>query len=627
MPSNTNLWVAAWPRQQTNNDENHDERWPPLPLPLNEGDLKLVGHVPEDKMACLETKGKRLLIVGDCRLDNRAELSQQLQLEAGVPNLQIIGQAYLRWDERCVDALLGAFVFAIWDVAAQQLFCARDHMGIRSLFYYCDRDCVVFSNKPQGVLRHPAVPHRPNLRQIAGLTMLSVYLQEPEDTFFEQIKTLPSATTLRLTPKTAHKTVYWQPDPHARLPMSPAEIPEALRHLLSEAVTARLPQDGPALALLSGGLDSSAVVAVAADLLKQQNRPLITLSSVLPADHSPDLEDESSFINQFQNWDNIEMVRITADQRGPFDNIEELMAVSKGAWYTSRHYLYSTFAETAQYYQTEHILDGLGGEIGPTFHADGFYPEQLLHGRWLLLARELWWRTKQDQTSLKSVVKNHLLIPLIPVNIARWFGYDLRRFDAAQFRDHHILQPAFIDTVLADQVALEEHMELMFKIGLNLRQNQARDISQAQRLFEPVDFVGNDWVTFTYPFFDKRVIEFCLAAPSELKVHRGYKRYLIRAALDGLLPPQIQWRTSKQPFSPDYHLRYNRQRPWVEQFLAAIAPDDPVRQIVNVDKIQHLAASEMKGSRANTPTNMAAIELVPMGIYLITFLRQFAEFR
>jgi asparagine synthase (glutamine-hydrolysing) len=138
-------------------------------------------------------------------------------------------------------------------------------------------------------------------------------------------------------------------------------------------------------------------------------------------------------------------------------------------------------------------------------------------------------------------------------------------------------------------------------------------------------FSGYENISLALPYFDKRVIEFCLAAPGEMKVWGGYHRYLIRASLAGILPPAIQWRISKEPFSPDLHLRYNRQRPQAQALLASIAPHDPIRHIVNVEKLKRLATIEMPAGWTNTSAHEASMNAL-RGIYLIAFLRQFGEY-
>lgn len=138
---------------------------------------------------------------------------------------------------------------------------------------------------------------------------------------------------------------------------------------------------------------------------------------------------------------------------------------------------------------------------------------------------------------------------------------------------------------------------------------------------------GFERIERRFPLMDKRLLEFCLAAPSKLKVRDGYSRYLVRGALDGLLPKKIQWRTSKEPLAPDFALRYNAQRERAVALLASIGPKDPVRAIVDVDKLESWSTYEMTASRYTSMQNLCAGFGVPQGLYLIAFLRQFPEFR
>jgi asparagine synthase (glutamine-hydrolysing) len=124
------------------------------------------------------------------------------------------------------------------------------------------------------------------------------------------------------------------------------------------------------------------------------------------------------------------------------------------------------------------------------------------------------------------------------------------------------------------------------------------------------------------PMLDKRVLEFCLAVPSAMHVQNGYNRYLIRGALDGILPRRIQWRTDKVPFSPDYCVRYNAQLGKAREFVAAIGRNDPVRSVIDVDRLWTMLEPVEPNSRSPI-----ARDVVPGTIYAICFLRQFAEYR
>ena len=102
---------------------------------------------------------------------------------------------------------------------------------------------------------------------------------------------------------------------------------------------------------------------------------------------------------------------------------------------------------------------------------------------------------------------------------------------------------------------------------------------------------------------------------------------MVRAALDKILPPEIQWRTTKLPFSPDYQIRYNAQRGKAYSILSEIKSGDPVREVVDVDRLKAMSERDMPNIRAVSALDNAAMQIVPLGIYIIFFLRQFSEFK
>jgi hypothetical protein len=93
------------------------------------------------------------------------------------------------------------------------------------------------------------------------------------------------------------------------------------------------------------------------------------------------------------------------------------------------------------------------------------------------------------------------------------------------------------------------------------------------------------------------------------------------------LPEKIRWRLSKAPFSPDYVRRYNEKRLQVRTLLDEIRQTDPIREIVDVSLLQDLLNTPMTSNRGEGRENFAGMQIVPRGLFLITFLRQFEEFR
>jgi len=163
-----------------------------------------------------------------------------------------------------VEHLRGMFALALWDAPRQQLVLARDRLGKKPLFYTQDGARLVFASEIKALLRHPDVPRRP-ARDLTALLLAYGYVPAPQ-TFFEGIVALPPGHLLVCRAGQITACAYWTPpqaapaDPRARA----EDYLEALRATLDEAVRLRLLSDVPLGAFLSGGLDSSLIVALMA---------------------------------------------------------------------------------------------------------------------------------------------------------------------------------------------------------------------------------------------------------------------------------------------------------------------------------------------------------------------------
>ncbi len=568
-----------------------------------------------------------LTITADVRLDNRKELFQRLEIPQNQrtdwSDSRLILVAYKKWGETLTDYLLGDFAFALWDEPKQKLICCRDPLGKRPLFYHHHQQCFTFASEVKGILATlPTVSL--NKRKTALLAYRTTMKQETEATFFEGVLGLPAATIMTVTDQGIRQRVYWQPDVNARLGLRhDEEVLEALQALLFEVVQDHLRSAFPVGTLLSGGLDSSAIASVAAGCLAQHNETLTTFSSVIPKNNNTALRDEREYIELFRNWPNIELNYITACQRGPFDDLEQLVWGFESPCLTSRHYLYTAFAQAARKAGVRVILDGSGGELGLTYPSHGCYSELLLRGHWSTLWREFSLGRQRNGISAWAMFRTQILHPLIPA-----WAISLRPTTHKRQQDLQIIQPHFLAQQLGKQHAqLQKQQSTSGRVRPFHRDNQYPAIYRARKPSRVAGFIGYEQVQMRYPLLDKRLLEFCLAAPANLKIRDGYKRYLVRGSLNKILPTKIQWRTNKEPFSPDFYIRYNAQRAQVVALLAAIKLQDPVREVVDVEKLKRWAAHEMTATPSTTTENYVAGHMVPQGVYLITFLRQFNEFQ
>ena len=148
----------------------------------------MLWNTPESKLEHLPNRQEHLVITMDARLDNREELVQKLEMTdralEQITDSDFILAAYSKWGEACPKYLLGDFAFAIWDEKKQQLFCARDHIGIKSFYFHLNDDMFVFSNDIRGVITHHDVSKVMNDEAVA-IYLKKGELWHPAMTFFE----------------------------------------------------------------------------------------------------------------------------------------------------------------------------------------------------------------------------------------------------------------------------------------------------------------------------------------------------------------------------------------------------------------------------------------------------------
>lgn len=184
---------------------------------------------------------------------------------------EVIVHAYEEYGRDCPQYLQGMFAFAVWDGRTRRLFLARDRVGKKPLYYYHGDDQFVFASEIKAILQDPSVPARVNPLALDQFLAFG-YIPAPL-TAFALIKKLPAAHWLELHDGRVTTGRYWKlhytPKRRIALPDAIAE----LQWRLAEAVRLRLVSDVPLGAFLSGGVDSSAVVAYMAQAL---NRPVRT---------------------------------------------------------------------------------------------------------------------------------------------------------------------------------------------------------------------------------------------------------------------------------------------------------------------------------------------------------------
>ncbi len=186
---------------------------------------------------------------------------------------EVIVHLYEQEGDRCVEQLEGMFAFVIWDAPRTRMFCARDRLGQKPLYYHHRPGLFVFASEIKGILATEDV--EPALDPLALHDYLSLRFVPPPRTMFRAIHKLPAAHTLTLERDEIKVQRYWSLRYDPKLKMDERDAQAALEGILAEAVESHQVGDVPVGALLSGGLDSGLVVAL---MGTQNNRVVRTFS-------------------------------------------------------------------------------------------------------------------------------------------------------------------------------------------------------------------------------------------------------------------------------------------------------------------------------------------------------------
>lgn len=222
----------------------------------------------------------RVWIVADGRVDGRKELISALLRGAGsdqsisaeAPDVELILRAYLVWGESCLERLLGDFAFVIWDAERRELFAARDHFGVKPLFYATANNALLISNTLDCLREYPAISSRLDDLAIADFLLFDL-IEEPGATAFADIRRVPPGHLLTSAAGKVSIRRYWQLSVSEPLRYRrKSDYIERFCELLDLAVADRLRSESAGV-LMSGGLDSTTVAASAKRLLIQRGNP------------------------------------------------------------------------------------------------------------------------------------------------------------------------------------------------------------------------------------------------------------------------------------------------------------------------------------------------------------------
>ncbi|SJZ87577.1 asparagine synthase-related protein [Sediminibacterium ginsengisoli] len=494
----------------------------------------------EQEAKQLPFESGNLVIVADCRLDNRETLIKQLG--TGVKeNLQftdaaIILLAYRKWGKRCPEYLDGEFAFVILDKETRELFAATDPVGHRPFFYFTGTDRFVFCSEIKGVL---AVMQQPVFDEEHLIN--SHFLRgKQEHTYVKEIRALCGGKTLLFSQGICTVQTYWQLTARNKYRFSKDdEWITQLRTLLIRSVEKRISDAGNTGISLSGGLDSGTIAGILAQALAAKNKPLYTFTSVLPAGYQGIESDERYYIGEMTRmYPNIISTFVDAGDTGPFDPAGNAFAADENIP-NAYFYLEQALLTAAKENGVRTFFTGLGGDSAVSAPKCGVYP-LISKGAFPAALRIVKSLSVYDNISLFNTIKHEYLSRTPLWNTARSF---VRKPQHPAVSSH--FKPAFLKEYLP---RLTDRPERHPNENLIKNTNSGKFGRITGALANRNAWYG---ITTCDPFFDRDLLEFMTDAPVHLYTAHGQRRGFIRAAIEGIVPPEIRWRRDKLPYGPD----------------------------------------------------------------------------
>ena len=535
----------------------------------------------------LSDSGSACTITADARIDNRGELLSALDLDRESRTIgdgELILRAYLRWGKECPTHLLGDFAFAIWDPRAGEMFCARDHMGMRQLIYHHRPGLFAFATETEALLACPGVPKRINDGRVADF-LDNLEGADFTSTFFEELLRLPPAHCLTVSRQGLSLRRYWElrPGPRSK-PASDEQYAEAFLEVFTEAVRCRLRSPDPVGAMLSGGMDSSSVVAIASRLLARRGAgPLKTFSAVGPDPRTcietRSIEAALTIANldpvkvDYSNLDNslADLIRLTRDASEPFDQMTLIRAV-----YLAGHRA-----------GVKVMLDGVAGDVALTSsnRVAGHLRQLNVRAAWReARAEQSYWEI--PGYAVRTIVEAAWSM-LIPGAIRK-----LRHHVRWLANNHLARRPRLMSAQLARKVNRYARWRIFRHHISYERLTEVEQRAQAMR--HPHLTVGRErydrvaaalGIEPRDPFLDIRVLQFSLSLPNSVVEDQGWPKLLLRRAMTGMLPDQILWRRGRDHLGWDFTQSLFASRPaWKTELEGASTLSD----YLSYDELQRL---------------------------------------
>ncbi len=553
----------------------------------------LMRMVPEDRFDRQPWRGASgSSITADLRLDNRDDILSRIGVAPhnaeAWPDSRVLLAAWEKFGDDVWPLLRGPFAAAIWDPRARALTLARDHLGLNVVMWHKSGRFFAFATMPNGLFALDGVPRELSEEKLADFLVLNH--ADHATTIYRNIFRVLPAHVMQVTADGATtQWRYWSPAEIKPVRLySDQAYAEALRDTLDVAVRRQMRSAHPPGCLLSGGLDSASVSALAARALGEKNQRLAAFTGVprqgfdgaVPAGH---YGDETPYVDAIAaDVGNIDVSYIRTSEGDDFGELERFFLALEGPVRNPTNLGWVLTMLRAARAQGHRVL--LGGLHGNSTISWNGWSQALAHlkrGRLFTAWRQWQLYYRSTPYSRLGALRKLFLEPLVADRLTPWA--DRRRASPA-WQSHSPIRSDFAAAMAVDLRARKVKHDFHYRP----RQDE-RMTGLAQ-----VDYIG-DWhaaekavtgVEVRDPTADIDVVSYCFGVPPEQYLAEGIDRSLIRRAMWGLLPDAVLTNRLSGLQAADWFEKLDGQRGEFARQIAELAQSPLARRAIDLERLE-----------------------------------------
>ncbi|MDQ2085537.1 asparagine synthase (glutamine-hydrolyzing) [Herbivorax sp. ANBcel31] len=503
---------------------------------------------------------RKYVLVYNGELYNTEEVREKLMKKGyhfeSYSDTEVLLVSYIEWGADCLKHINGIFAFGVCDEKEKEVFLARDHLGVKPLFYSIKNNNLIFGSQIKALLAHTMIKPTINYEGVMEILGLGP-ARSLGNGIFEDIKEIPPAHYLTYRGGAAKLVQYWELEAKPHKEDLNTTI-EHTRHLLVDAVERQLVSDVSVCTFLSGGLDSSAISIITSNLFKREGRGQLETFSIDYRDNDKYFEANEFQPNSDQVWAE-KMAEFIGSHHNTvtLENVQLVEALKDATKYNDLPGMADIDSSLHLFCKEvrKKATVALSGECADEIF--GGYP-------WFIRPEDVnantfpWSKSTKER---KEIINKDFQ------------NYPIEEYVAQKYLDTINKVPK-----LKGESKEEARMRELFY--LNIKWFMITLLNRKDRMS-----MGNS-LEVRVPFADYRLVEYAFNLPNHMKFYQGREKGLLREALRGILPQEIIER-KKSPYPKTHHIDYTKAvQSWMRKILSN--KNAPIFELVDRQKLTEI---------------------------------------